>query len=50
MTLLTTQTHHDQKPKSEPFYPMTGNPEAHDYLDFYKHLEEQGLLEKKQDA
>lgn len=31
--------------KSTPFRPVTGNPEAHDYLDWYRHLVRTGQIE-----
>jgi hypothetical protein len=30
--------------KEPPFQPVTGNPEAHDYLDWYRHLLQKGRI------
>lgn len=34
------------KKSRAPFRPVTGNPEAHDYLDWYRHLVRTGQIEK----
>lgn len=36
--------------KKEEFYPITGNPEAGDYLDYYNWLMEQKSKEEKPEA
>lgn len=33
------------KKSRTPFRPVTGNPEAHDYLDWYRHLVRTGQIE-----
>ena len=35
----------EKKRKLRPFYPMTGNPENGNYMDFARHLAEIGELE-----